>query len=252
VNSLQELVGYLHDYLNCGSFHDKCHNGLQVEGRREVRSVATAVTASLDSIEAAVAAGADALIVHHGLFWEGWPGRITGTLHQKVELLIKHRISLLAYHLPLDAHRELGNNWVAAGALGLVELAPFGDYNGMAIGVRGRLPEPLLQTAWVSRVEAYYGQKGRAALFGPERITSTAIISGGAHRYQEEAIEAGLDGFITGTGDAPNWLLSKEHQRLFLAMGHEATERIGVRALAVHLQTQCGLETRFLPDSNTF
>lgn len=252
MNSLQELVAYLDHYLECSRFRDFCHNGLQVEGKEQVRRIATAVTATSVSIQAAIDWGADVLLVHHGLFWEKGPLQVRGPLRHKLTLLLEHGVSLLAYHLPLDAHPAVGNNWVAARELGLQDLQPFGEYNGMFIGVSGVIPGGLKVNEWVPRVESYYQQAGRTALFGPDPIQSVGIISGGAHREFVQAVEKGLDCYITGTGDEPNQNMAAEERRHFMALGHAATERIGVRALADLLRSHGGFETAFLRDDNPF
>lgn len=249
--SLQEIGAYLDGYLMCASFQDACHNGIQVEGKAEVRRLATAVSCSLATVEAAIEWGADALIVHHGIFWKGRESMLVGPLRKKISLLLEHNISLMAYHLPLDAHQQVGNNWVAARSLGLVDLVPFGEYQGKMIGVMGSTNRFSIDE-WVSQVENYYGQPARAALGGPVKLTRVAIISGAADKKLQEAADAGAHCFISGTGDEPNWHTAFESGIHFLAMGHSATERVGPQALAEHLHRHYSIETRFLDLRNPF
>lgn len=248
---LYQLLGNLDSYYQVKEFKDHCHNGLQVEGKQEVHKIACAVSASLATIEAAIEWGADALIVHHGLFWEKESVQVAGPLKKKLSLLLSSGVSLLAYHLPMDAHQECGNNWPAAKALGLVNLQGFGQYLGKDVGVMGTL-EAVSGEQFLMRLTSYYG--GAPKVVGPlDRVLAkVALISGGAHRSFREAIEAGADAFITGTADEPQWNMALEYERLFISVGHSASERVGPKALAMHLEKKWGFMTCFIEDNNPF
>ncbi|HEY4832872.1 MAG TPA: Nif3-like dinuclear metal center hexameric protein, partial [Waddliaceae bacterium] len=213
--------------------------------------IATAVSANLMTLQKAVEQGADALIVHHGLFWGNDPYPIIGTKRTKIALLLKHEISLFAYHLPLDAHREVGNNWQAARDLGWENLEPFGEYNGTMIGVKGRFAPQSIES-FVANVEAYYEHSATVALGGKREIASVALVSGGAYKELILAAKAGVDCFVTGNFDEPAWGVAYEEKLHFLALGHCATEKVGPKTLAKHIQKQFGITTFFLDVPNPF
>lgn len=248
---LKEFADKLDVYLSAALFKDYCPNGIQVEGKEEVKTVATAVSANLQTLEAAAEMGVDALVVHHGLFWSGDSYPVVGAKKKKLQLLLEHRISLLAYHLPLDAHREVGNNWKAARDLGWKTLEPFGELNGIPIGVKGTFPAQPVE-AFVKTVEAYYGHAAAAALGGKENVASAALISGGAYRELGSAAREGVDCFITGNFDEPAWGVAYEEGIHFLALGHSATEKIGPKALADYMDKDLGLDSRFIDVKNPF
>ena len=244
------LVAYLDDYLDARRGGDFGPNGLQVEGRPEVRKVVTGVSSCLELFERAGERGADAVLVHHGIFWTGMPYRLTGVQFRRVEALIRHGINLLAYHLPLDRHPELGNNALAARAFGLVDVEPFGEYEGVPVGVHGRLPEPLSPAALAARAEEIFGQEPQAFAGGPDEIRSLGMISGGAQKELWDAVGLGLDAYLTG--EASEWVMNvaREAGVHYLACGHYATERLGVRALGEHLAERFGLEVEFVDVPN--
>ncbi len=244
--TLQDLFDYLEQLLSPKNFTDYCPNGLQVEGKKEVKKIAFAVSASLATIDEAVKRGADALIVHHGLFWQKDPYIIVGAKRDKLERLLKHGISLLAYHLPLDAHPKVGNNWKAAFDLGLEDLQPF-----QSIGVKGMLT-PTSVKAFIQKLEAYYGHPAHSAPGGKKEIRSAAIISGGAHRSLEQAADEGVDCFITGSFDEPVWDIAHERNIHFFALGHYSTERVGVLALMADVQKHFRISCEFIDLFNPF
>lgn len=225
---------------------DDSLNGLQV-GRSagEVRTVAFAVDASLESIGRARQAGAELLFVHHGLFW-GQPAPVTGGLRRRLAELLAADMALYACHLPLDAHPELGNNAVLAGMLGLADSAPFGEYHGIAIGRKGRLDPPIDLDEAVRRVLPN-GDRPRLAMgCGPAAIRSAAVVSGGAPFEVLQAIGQGLDLYVTGEPSHSVYHLVAEAGINFVAAGHYATETHGVRAVARRVETELGLRTVFL------
>lgn len=243
------LAALLDGWLEPGRFNDVAENGLQVEGRDEVRRVVCGVTASQALIDRAVADGADAIVVHHGLVWGGGIRRLTGWLGRRVATLLAHEISLFAYHLPLDAHPTLGNNAGLAEALGVtLEATPFGTYRGQTIGLRGRLAGRSFGDL-VARVRAAVGEP--ACVFGDHArpVDAIGLCTGGAPELLHEAIDAGLDCYVTG--EATEWVTSvaAESGVGFIAAGHHATERFGPRRLADALARE-GLDARFVDVPN--
>ncbi|MCB1112597.1 MAG: Nif3-like dinuclear metal center hexameric protein [Chlamydiales bacterium] len=248
--TLQELCSYLDDLLQVENFKDYCPNGLQVEGKKEVRKVATAVSASVETIKAAVEAGVDLLLVHHGMFWSRDPYPVVGAKREKLAMLIENDISLLAYHLPLDAHAHFGNNWKAARDMGWENLEPF-DLDGMPVGVKGALPVKTREEL-EKLLEDYYAHRAHGAPGGPQEIATAVLISGGAYRYMSEAAKEGADCFITGNFDEPAWHMAFEERINFFAMGHSATEVVGPKALGNHLKKEFDLDVQFLDIYNPF
>ena len=245
-----DLVAYLDQYLDASQGRDYGPNGLQVEGREEIRKVVTGVSACHELFVRAREAGADAVLVHHGLFWDGMPRTLTGFQFRRVSELIRGEMSLIAYHLPLDRHAEVGNNAVAGRAFGLVDLAPFGLHEGLPIGFKGRFPEPIAAAELLHRCRRIYGQEPLAFLAGPDPLHSLGIISGGAQREFYDAIEDGLDAYVTG--EVSEWIMNvaREAGVHYLAAGHYATERLGVRALGEHLAEKFGIEAEFIDVPN--
>lgn len=245
--TLQELCTYLGQYLHSTEFTDYGPNGLQVEGRAHVAKIATGVSASLQTIEAAAEWGADALIVHHGIFWNKDRLEVTGVKRDKLKLLLEKGISLLAYHLPLDAHEQVGNNWKAAKDLGLFDLSPF----CAPLGVQGWM-KPVDREGFKRQLEQYYQHAAVCALGGKEVVQTAALISGGAHWNIKDAVAAGVDCFITGSFDEPMWHIAFEEKINFFALGHSATERVGPLALGEHLREKLSLPVRFIDIENPF
>ena len=243
---------YVHRFLQVERFlQDSCLNGLQVEGKGTVRTIATAVTASLFVIQRAVELGADALFVHHGLFLRGKEVLVTGIMKEKIATLVKNDLSLFAYHLPLDAHRFVGNNWAIARKLGMKNLQPFGAHQGEFIGVRGVLPQQA-RMVLSHKLEKLYNAPPQVALGGKEKIRTCGIISGNAHKWIHEAIDAKLDCFVTGTHDEPIWHIAHEEGINFLSFGHAATEKIGMQLLGKHLERKFGVKALFIEEPNPF
>jgi len=244
---LKEVESFLQQLLQPQTFQDYGPNGLQVEGGRPVRRVVSGVTASLAFIDAAVAAGADTLFVHHGLFWRGQDGRLTGWLKERVKRLLVDDISLFAYHLPLDAHPEFGNNARFGRQLGLVADARFGEQGLGFIGAAAA----HASLAALADAAASALQRTPTVLPGDGRpLRRVAWCTGGAQGYFEAAIAAGADVFITGEISEPQAHLARETGVAFVACGHHATERYGAPAVAAHLATQFGLVHQFIDVEN--
>lgn len=247
---LRELSEYLDTYLEVSRGGDYAPNGLQVEGRSEIKKLAIGVSACLELFERARSADADACLVHHGIFWRGQSPVLTGVQYRRVRALLESEMSLLAYHLPLDAHPEVGNNAVAARKLGLVDLSPFARHEGLDIGVVGRFPQNIAASDLVQRVEELFGQEPIAFLSGRDPLATLAIVSGAAEGDFREAIALGVDAFLTG--EVSEWVmnLSRESGTHFLAGGHYATERLGVQALGQHLAQRFGFVVEFIDVPN--
>lgn len=249
--TLQEFSDYLEGYLDISHFEDVCPNGLQVEGKKEIRKIGLAVSASEEVIDWAIDKEVDALIVHHGLFWKGDAYPIIGSKKRKLQKLLANHLSLFAFHLPLDAHQIVGNNWRAAREMGWNNLLPFGQMNGEPIGVCGQIiPESCEH--FVRRLEEYYGHPAHTALGGKEMISNVALVSGGAWKMVKEAAFEGIDAFITGSFDAPAWDIAFEEKIHFVAMGHEATEVVGPKALLDHLVKEFKIEGKWCEVVNPF
>lgn len=248
--SLSDLVTYLDDYLEVGVGKDACPNGLQVEGRPEIGKLAAGVSACTELFVRARKADADGVIVHHGLFWQGQSGALTGVQYRRVEELVRGQMSLIAYHLPLDRHPVVGNNVVAAHAFGLEAIEPFGDYEGETIGFRGTCPEPVPIDYFLARCEEIFGQKPLAFCSGPDAVSTVAVISGAAASLFYQAVDHGIDLFLTG--EPREWVmnLARESGTHFVAAGHYATERLGIQALGTHLQEHFGIEVDFIDIPN--
>jgi len=238
----QELLTALDTMLQPERFKDYGPNGLQVEGRQTVRKIVSGVTASLALIEAAVAEGADTILVHHGLFWRGYDGRVTGWMRRRLGLLLAHDINLFAYHLPLDAHPEWGNNAQLGQRLGLRATGRFGDQD---LGWLGET-DSADALALAGRAET---ELGRPVLLVPGKggaLRHVAWCTGGAQGYFEAAIATGADAFITGEISEPQVHLARECGVAYLACGHHATERYGAPAVAAQVAAQLGLEHHFI------
>ncbi len=243
-----EIESHLAAWLAVDQFKDYGPNGLQVEGRAEVHRVVSGVTASLALIEAAVAARADLILVHHGLFWRGQDGRVTGWLRRRLALLLAHDINLLAYHLPLDAHPDCGNNAQLGRRLGLLADARFGEQD---LGFIGPAPAGVADVQGLVRCAGQALARPPLLLPGDGRpLRRVAWCTGGAQGFFEAAIAAGADAFITGEVSEPQLHLARETGVAFLACGHHATERYGAPALGDHLALQFGLQHQFIEIDN--
>jgi dinuclear metal center YbgI/SA1388 family protein len=242
----EELVEYLDELLEVASIEDRSNNGLQLEGAAKVERVAFAVDASLAAFEAAVDAGAQMLVVHHGLFW-GEPIMVTGTHRRRLQVLLVASVSLYAVHLPLDFHPQLGNNAVLARWLGLQDVAPFGLYKGYPAGVAGTLPQAVGLGAFAAQVEEVLGEPViRIWPFGPSVVRRVGIVSGGASFLLDQAAEAGVDVYLTGEMSHSAYHQAQELGLNVVFGGHYATETAGLKALADHLAYEFGLTTVFL------
>ncbi|MBX3622168.1 MAG: Nif3-like dinuclear metal center hexameric protein [Rhizobacter sp.] len=246
--SRSDIESYLGALLDVGKFRDYGPNGLQVEGKAEVHKLVSGVTASRALIEAAVEQQADAILVHHGLFWRGHDGRLTGWLKARVELLMAHGLNLFAYHLPLDAHPDYGNNAQLGAKLKFVADGRFGEQD---LGFIGTPAQPLTAAALNALLTYRLGRAPVMVEGEPGRsLRRVAWCTGGAQGYFEAAIAAGADAFITGEISEPQAHLARETGVAFFACGHHASERYGAPALGAHLSEKFGLDHQFIEIDN--
>jgi len=242
-----ELAAYLDTLLEPARFRDYCPNGLQVEGRDDVRVLVTGVSASLAFLQAADAAGADAVFVHHGWFWREEEQRITGLRRARIGLALARELNLFAYHLPLDAHAELGNNAQLAQRLGIEERGRAGEQMLLCHGVPAA---PCTLAAFAAQVASALGRTPLVIGEASRRLERIAWCSGGAQGYFEAAIALGVDAFLTGEISEQHTHLARESGVAFIAAGHHATERYGVQAVGAHLAARFGLTHRFIDIDN--
>ena len=243
----RELDAYLDTYLDVSRFRDYSPNGLQVEGRGTVDRIVTGVTASIALIEAAIAANADAIVVHHGYFWRGEDARIIGTRRRRIALLLEHDLNLYAFHLPLDAHPEIGNNVTLARELDFDITGRCGEQDLVFHG-EARGADTLAQLA--AHVEARLERKPLVIGDPARRVRRVAWCTGAAQGYLEDAVRLGVDVYISGEISEQTVHLARESGVAFIAAGHHATERYGVQALGAHLAERFGIDHRYVDIDN--
>lgn len=243
---VNELTHYLAEYLSVASVQDYCPNGLQVEGFSEIRKLATAVTASQEAIDQAIAWGADALLVHHGFFWRNEPAVLTGIKGKRIRTAMSANLNILAYHLPLDMHDQVGNNAQLAQILNIQDdLA-----DPKRVWRSGRLDFALPLDGFAERIRRTMRRDPLVVSGGDHPVSRIAWCSGAGQGYFAEAISAGVDTFLTGEVSESNYHLAKEAGVHFIAGGHHATERLGVQALAEHLVFRYALEHHYIELDN--
>ena len=245
-----EVIAHLDELLAVGEFEDLGPNGLQVPGPEEVSRVVTGVSAQRELVERAVEERAQLVLVHHGLFWDFHPRSITPAMRERLRVLFDNDIALAGYHLPLDAHPEVGNNALICEALGLERGEPFGEHRGRPVGFVGRSAEGIAFAELRSRCAATFGQEPFAWETGPEVVHSVGIVSGGAASSFGEAIARGLDAFLTGEPAEHVMADARESGTHFIAAGHYATETLGVRRLGELVAERFGVEHRFVDAPN--
>lgn len=238
-----ELENYLNQLLNVSYYRDYCPNGLQVEGRDQIHTIVSGVTASIDLLQAAVAMRADTILVHHGYFWRGEDRTLRGLRHRRIALLMKHEINLFAYHLPLDAHSELGNNAQLGQKLNFVTNGHFGEQN---IASHGQLKDVMSLTELGEKISSILARKPLIVGEPTKQLNRVAWCTGAAQSYFEEAIQLGVDAFITGEISEQNVHAARESGVAFISAGHHATERFGVEALGEHIAQQFGIKHQFI------
>ena len=242
-----ELENYLNQLLDISRFQDYCPNGLQVEGRDAIHKIVTGVTASLELLEAATVHGADAVIVHHGYFWRGEDARITGMKGRRIAMLIKNKINLFAYHLPLDIHPQLGNNAQLAKRLEFIETGRFGEQD---VAVRGELKHAMPLSVLGEKISLALVREPLIIGSSNQSIKKIAWCTGAAQNYFDAAIAQDVDAFITGEISEQTVHSARESGVAFIAAGHHATERYGVQALGEHLVQKFGFQHQFIDIDN--
>ena len=247
--ALNTLVEEADRYLASAKIQDYCPNGLQVEGRPQVMRIVSGVTASQALLDAAVEARADLVLVHHGYLWKGENPCIVGMKQRRLKTLLKHDISLLAYHLPLDVHPEVGNNVQLARQLEITVEGPLDPNNSKVVGLVGSLAEPLWPRDFARRVQEVMGREP-LLIEGSEKISRVGWCTGGGQGYIDQAIAAGVDLFISGEASEQTFHSARENGISFIAAGHHATERYGVQALGDYLARRFALEHVFVDCPN--
>jgi dinuclear metal center YbgI/SA1388 family protein len=250
VAQLNDVIQYLDELLEIGNFQDYGPNGLQVPGSSEVSVVVTGVSSQLELFERAAALGAQLVVAHHGLFWDFHPRAITPAMRERLRLLFERDIALAGYHLPLDAHPEVGNNALICEALGLDRGERFGEHRGQAIGFVGRSEKGIAFGELRSRCARAFGQEPFTWDAGPETVHSVGIVSGAAASSFAEAIAQNLDAFLTGEPAEHVMADARESGTHFIAAGHYATETFGVRRIGELLSERFGVEHHFVEVPN--
>ena len=244
------LIESLDRLLGVGSIPDFGPQGLQVEGKQEVRKVCVGVTASAELFRRAVAANADLVICHHGILWDSGAPVVRGSFKERLALLLEHEITLLCYHLVLDAHEEHGNNALLARALALTDVEPFGVYRGVKIGRKGRFDPPIPRAQLAARVAQACGGEPLVFAFGPDPVRTIGLITGGAVGDFSQAIAERLDAYVTGEVKEHVQELAREEQVTYVAAGHYRTETFGVRSLGEWITREFGIPCEFLDVPN--
>jgi dinuclear metal center YbgI/SA1388 family protein len=247
--ALSTLVEEADRFLNAARIADYCPNGLQVEGRPQVRRIISGVTASQALLDAAVEAEADVVLVHHGYFWKGEDARVTGMKRRRLQTLLGHDISLLAYHLPLDLHPEVGNNVQLARQLEITVEGPLDPDNPKVVGLLGSLAEPMTARDFARRVQQVLGREP-LLVEGAGMVRRIGWCTGGGQGYIDDAIAAGVDLFLTGEASEQTFHSARENGVSFIAAGHHATERYGVQALGDYLARRFAIEHLFIDCPN--
>lgn len=244
----EDIINFLNTYLNSAQIPDASHNGLQVSGKELVKKIVFGVSASMELFKQASYAGADLVVVHHGLLW-GEEQAITGLFRERIAFLLQNELNLAAYHLPLDKHPVVGHNACLMRAIGAERVQPFGSYHGVDIGYSGQVDKPLSQI--VATLEQFCQTQAQTLAFGPEQIKTVAVVSGGAHSLLPQAIAQKADLYITGVLDEPVQEWCREGKINCVALGHYNSEKPGIWALkdlvAKHFTD---IETQFIDVPN--
>ena len=247
---LTEIVAFSDELLSISLYQDYCPNGLQVEGKPEIKKIISGVTASQALINGAIEKQADLILVHHGFFWKGEASPITGLKKKRIRALLENDVSLLAYHLPLDDHSECGNNAQLAKRLGLRLVGKFG-WEKKPIGLLLEVEKPMTSNQFSAHIKGVLGRQPLQLCADVKKsIKTVAICTGGAQNYFEAAIAEGVDAFITGEVSEQSYHLAMESGVDFFAAGHHATERYGVQALAEILVKVFDVEHEYLEVDN--
>ena len=244
-----ELDKYLSKYLKTDEFTDYCPNGLQVEGKSNIKKIITAVSASIELFNKAIEQNADAILVHHGIIWNYERPVYKGSYRERVKTLLDNNINLFAFHLPLDAHPIVGNNAQLAKFLGLKSVKPFGDHKGQIIGFKGKINK-ITKEKFFKLIEGIVKRELLVFPYGPIYIQNVGVVSGGAQKEFSQAITENLDAYITGEVSEHIMYLSQEEKVHYISAGHYATEQFGVKALGNHLKFKFKIDVEFIDIPN--
>lgn len=248
--SRQQIQSELDTLLEPQRFRDYCPNGLQVEGKQEIQTIVSGVTASQALIEAASEAGADMLLVHHGYFWKGEDAAVTGIKKQRIASLLEKEMNLFAYHLPLDAHPELGNNAQLAKQLDFTVTGSTGPAGELALVFTGTTARPLSHNDFLVHLEQRLQRQPLGIAGHASEIRSVAWCTGAAQGYIDAAVAAGVDAFITGEVSEQTYHVARETGLHFFSAGHHATERYGVQAVGKYLAEKFAVRHQFIDIDN--
>ncbi len=240
---LNDLIDYTQQFMQVDRYKDYCPNGLQVEGRAEVHKIVTGVSASLEFLQQAADCGADLVLVHHGYFWRNEDPRVVGIKRKRLAFLMERDISLMAYHLPLDAHPEIGNNVTLGRKLGIVQSGAVGE-SGLVC--YGKLEQVSSLAEFTKRVDAALQRQSLVIGDLNKQLKTVAWCTGAGQAYIEEAIRLGADAFISGEISEQTTHLARESGVAYIAAGHHATERYGIQALGEHLAKKFAIQHDFL------
>lgn len=240
-----ELENYINTLLNAAHYSDSCPNGLQVEGKKEIKKIVTGVTACVELFKKAIELKADTVITHHGIIWNFERPLYLGGYKDRVKLLLENDINLFGYHLPLDGDLVFGNNALIAKELKVRNVNPFAEYKGASIGVSGSF-DNLVAHDLFATIKEKINADAIVFPFGPEKVKSIGIISGGAQKEIKQAVLQGLDVFLTGEVSEHIYHYAKEEGIHFIAAGHHATEVFGIKALGKHLANKFNLDVEFV------
>jgi len=247
---IKKLEKFLNMLLEVDRFTDYCPNGLQVEAKSDTNKIVLGVSASMALFEKAKQMHVSTVIVHHGLFWKGQNYALKGVMGARVKFLFNNNINLLAYHLPLDCHYEIGNNACIANSIGLIKRSSFGKHGGVEIGIAGELRRPETLSKIENKVKKFFGQIRESYSFGKKSIKKIAIVSGGAAEDVYEAQALGADLFITGEAKEPIQEWCREVKMNFIAAGHYASEQSGIKALGKIIEKEFNIPCKFVSVSN--
>ena len=244
-----DFTDFLTTYLKTDDYNDDCPNGIQVEGTAEVRKIFTAVSASVELFEIAAAQKADTVIVHHGIIWNFERPVYKGGYRERIRLLLENNINLYGFHLPLDAHEEIGNNAQLCRRLEVKNMRPFGDIKGQYIGMKGEI-DKIDKESFFKRISKLVDRDPLIFDYGPDQVEKVGVISGGAQKYLNQAVSAGLDVYLTGEVSEHIMHYAKEEKIHFVSAGHYATEKFGIIALGQLLEKQFNVEITFIDINN--
>ena len=248
---LKNIIAFCDEYLSVNKFKDSSFNGLQVEGREDVERIALGVSCNLQLFKTAVKNSCDLIITHHGLLWNKRWQYVRGPQKERIKFLLENEISLAAYHLPLDAHKDVGNNAVALRKLGVEIKGGFGWHDNYYIGYWGELSGKMTLAKFREKVEKVFDSRTQQAAGGKTLIKSVAFVSGGARVYLEEAIDQGIDVYLTGETNESAPAMAMEGEINFLTAGHYNTEKFGVMSLGEVLEKKFGVKTEFIDVPNS-